>query len=240
MGHRAHLIALGCAWLLAAAPAAAEQRGFTVTSFERIVVSGPFTVRVTTGRGPSARAEGDHEAINRISLQVTGRTLNVRRNVSSSWGGASGDGSGGRAVLYLTTHEIDQATLIGDGDVAIDRLRGQRMVASLGGNGRLAIDSFDGEDATLNVTGAGVLEAAGEADAVRVTVQGAGSVLGEALVAESARINLSGPGLVELTAEREAEIVASGSGNVRIHGDAACTDRSVGAGQVVCGGFLVD
>lgn len=237
MGRRANLILLALGLSLAVAPAGAEQRGFTLTSFERIIVSGPFTVRVTTGRGPSARAEGDYEAINRISLQVTGSTLNVRRNSSSSWGGPEGDGSGGSAILYLTTNELDQVTLIGDGDVEIDRIEGQRTMATLGGNGRLAIGAIEGEEATLNVTGAGTLEAGGEADSVRVTVQGPGSVVAPGLAVNSARINMSGPGLVELTAEREAEIIASGRGSVRIHGDAACTDRSVGAGDIVCDGF---
>ncbi|MCA1748546.1 MAG: GIN domain-containing protein [Parasphingopyxis sp.] len=237
MGRCTHLILPALGLALIAAPAGAEQRSFTVTSFERIIVSGPFTVQVTTGGGSSARAEGDYQAINRISLQVTGQTLTVRRNSSTSWGGPRGDGSGGSAVLYLSTNEIDQATLIGDGDVEIDRLAGQRMIATLGGNGRLAIGRIEGEEATLNVTGAGMLEAGGEADSVRITVQGAGSVVAPGLTVNRARVNLSGPGLVELTAEREAEIIASGRGSVRIHGDAACTDRSVGAGDIVCDGF---
>lgn len=235
MGRRANLILLGLALL--AAPAGAEQRGFTVTNFERIIVAGPFTVRVTTGRGASARAEGDYEAINRLSLQVTGSTLQIRRNSSTSWGGPGGDGSGGSAVLYVTTPHIDQATLIGDGDLEIDRIEGQRVMATLGGNGRLAIGAIEGEEAALNVTGAGMLEAGGEADSVRITVQGTGSVVAPDLTVDRARINMSGPGLVELTAEREAEIVASGRGSVRIHGEAACTDRSVGAGEILCDGF---
>lgn len=230
---------MSLALLLSAAPVSlgAETRGFTITNFDRIIVSGPFTVRVTTGRGASARAEGDYQAINRLSLQVVGSTLQIRRNNSTNWGGPQGDGSGGSAVLYLTTPRLNEATLVGDGDVEVDRIEGQRMLATLGGNGRLSIGAFAGDEATLNVTGAGMLEAGGAADSLRVTLQGPGSVIAPGLIVDRARVNMSGPGLVELTAEREAEIVASGRGSVRIHGDAACTDRSLGAAEIVCEGF---
>ena len=77
--------------LTLAVPAAAAQRGYSVTSFERIQVHGPFVVRVTTGRGSSARAEGDQRAIDEIAVQVVGNTLRVRRNVSNSWGGYPGE-----------------------------------------------------------------------------------------------------------------------------------------------------
>ncbi|NNC72713.1 MAG: DUF2807 domain-containing protein [Sphingomonadaceae bacterium] len=220
-----------------AVPASAERRGFSVTSFERMIVNGPFVVRVATGGGSSGYAEGDGAAIRQISVQVTGRTLTVRRNVSDNWGGYPGEGNDGSAILYLTTPSLNQVTVVGTSDVEIDRMRAGRVVASLGGNGRLAIASIDADDVTLGVTGAGVIEAGGHAETGRVTVQGAGMVSAEALLVENLRVNLSGPGTIDITADREAEIVASGNGNVMVRGDAACTDRSVGSGQIMCGGF---
>ena len=63
-----------------ASPATAADRNYSVTSFDRIRVEGPYSVNVTTNVAPFARASGDLRAIDRVSLRVEGRTLYVRAN----------------------------------------------------------------------------------------------------------------------------------------------------------------
>ena len=224
--------------LLSAMPLDAAQRGYSVTSFDRIQVQGPFVVRLTTGRGASARAEGDLRAIDEISVQVVGSTLRVRRNVSNSWGGYPGENAGQSAILYLTTHSVEQATVIGTGDLEIDRMEGGRLVVSLGGNGRLAIGEIQADHAALAITGSGVMEVGGHSETGRVTVEGPGTFAGSGLTVDDLTVNLNGPGSIEVAADREAEVTAVGNGSVIVTGNASCTDRSVGSGRVSCGGFL--
>ncbi|MEM8696758.1 MAG: head GIN domain-containing protein [Pseudomonadota bacterium] len=219
-------------------PAAAAQRGYSVTGFDRIQVQGPFVVRVTTGRGSSARAEGDLRAIDEISVQVVGNTLRVRRNLSNNWGGYPGERRNQSATLYLTTHQIEQATVVGTGDLEIDRMEGGRLIVSLGGNGRLSVGDVEADHVALAVTGAGVMEVAGRAETGQVTVEGPGTVSAAALTVDDLRVRVNGPGNVEITAEREADITSVGNGFVTVGGNAACTDRSVGSGRVDCGNFL--
>ncbi len=219
-----------------AMPAHAERFGLSVTSFDRLQVNGAFTVVLTTGRGSSGYIEGHPDAINRIAVSVTGRTLRVRRNVSNNWGGS---GEGGEAVLHLTTPSLDQVTLIGSGDLSIDRMEGGRLTISLGGNGRISVGHVETDNLALALTGAGVMEIGGHAETGRVTVHGPGTVNAPGLTVENVRISLDGPGLVEIDSSREAEIVATGTGSVTVTGNAACTDRSVNSGQVMCGGTLV-
>lgn len=223
---------------LALSPAAAERRGYTVTGFDRIQVSGPFLVRVTTGGAPSANAEGDARAIDEISVQVTGRTLRVRRNVSGDWGGFPGEG-GGRAVLHLTTHALDEATVIGAGDLEIDRMEAGRVVLSLGGNGRLAVGAVEADDLAMTLNGAGIMEVAGRAANGRVTVQGPSTLTAPRLLVDDLRVNVNGAGTVEIAAERSADVTAVGNGVVTVLGDASCTDRSFGSGEVRCGGLSI-
>lgn len=221
-----------------AMPAQAERRGYSVTNFDRIHVSGPFVVRVTTGAGASAYAEGDVRAINEIALDVMGRTLRIRRNVSTNWGGHPGERQNSAATIYLTAHQIEQATVIGAGDLEIDRMEGQRLIVSLGGNGRLAVGEIEGDNVGLAVTGAGIMEAGGSAGEATVNVQGPGTLAAAGLSIGDATIRLNGPGSVEVTARTEADVTAVGNGTVTVLGSAACTDRSVGSGNVSCGGFL--
>lgn len=230
----AALIALA----MLAVPAQAERRGLSLTAFDRIIVNGPFVVRVSTTRAGADYIEGDARAINQISAQIIGRTLTIRRDVSGNWGGFPGEGGGGAATLYLTTPNLEQATVIGTGDLEIDRMEGQRVMANLGGNGRLAITGIEADSLVLSLTGAGMIEAGGHAETGRITVQGAGTVSAQPLTIENLTVNLNGPGTIDITADREAEVIASGNGNVTVHGNAACTDRSVGSGAVQCGAFL--
>lgn len=221
-----------------AMPVQADRRGFSVTGFTRIQVQGPFVVRVTTGRGSSAYAEGDHRAINEISVQVIGQTLRVRRDVSNNWGGYPGERNAAPAILYLTTHDIEQASVIGTGDLEIDRMDGGRLMATLGGNGRLAIGTVEADHLALTVTGAGNMEVSGHAETGRVTVQGSGIVSAPELMIENITINLNGPGSIEVSADRTADVTAVGNGLVTVLGNAACTDRSVESAHVSCSGFL--
>ena len=229
-------IAMLGALLCLAMPAHAERRGYTVTNFERLSVNGPFVVRVTTGGGSSAYAEGDNIGIRQISVQVTGRTLQIRRNVSEDWGGYPGENRQGRATLYIATPSLNQVTVVGNGDVEIDRMRSRRVVGSLGGNGRLAIRSVEADELALGVTGSGVIEAGGHAETGRLQVQGPGNILAAGLMVDDLNVNLSGAGVIEIAADREADITASGNGSVTVFGDPGCTNRSIGSGVVMCGG----
>ncbi len=219
-----------------AGPVAAEERGFTITSFNRIEVNGPFSVRVTTGRGPSARAVGDARAINEIAVSVTGRTLRVRRNVSSDWGGFPGREGNARAVLNLTTPELERAMVSGAGDLEIDHMEGGRILLSLGGGGRLAVRDVEADDMQLTLIGSGIVEAGGAAETGHVTVQGAGILEAPELEIDNLRIDLTGPGSANISAGRAAEVTSTGTGTVTVFGSPACQVQRLGGGQVFCGG----
>lgn len=85
----ARLASVLTAVLCLAAPAAAATRSYTVTSFDRVRVDGPYSVQLSTGRSPFARASGSAQALDGLSLRVEGRTLVIRRN-TSVWGGYPG------------------------------------------------------------------------------------------------------------------------------------------------------
>src|SRR5687767_10290275 len=71
---------------LGASTAAAAERRYAVQDFDRIVVEGPFLVRLATGRTTSAAAQGSQQALDGILVDVQGTTLRVRRN-RTAWTG---------------------------------------------------------------------------------------------------------------------------------------------------------
>src|SRR6187431_1946129 len=80
-----------------AAPAAAVERRYSVTDFDRIEVEGPYIVRLTTGRTTSAVANGSQAALDRATVNVSGGTLRIRRN-RTTW---TGEGGGQTSPLTI-------------------------------------------------------------------------------------------------------------------------------------------
>lgn len=226
--------AAACLAMLACAPAEAARRGFTVTSFDSITVSGPFTVRVTTGRGASAYVEGDADAIERIDVSVTGSTLRVGRSVSA-WGGFPGEEDDGSAVLHLVTPALDRASLGGSGSLTIDRMEGGLVTIVLGGSGTLEVGEIDADRISANIAGDGRMSLAGHAEEGTVTMRGTGVLDAPALTIDNLTISLGGQGTATIAAETTAEVTLNGDGEITVLGDPGCTVERTGAGAIVCG-----
>jgi hypothetical protein len=122
--------------IVAASPLAAAQRNYTVTDFTRVKIEGPYAVTLATNVAPFARATGSQRALDRVSVRVEGRTLLIRVD-RSAWGG-SPDEQAGPVSISVGTHGLDQATLIGGGSLAIDRVRGLEFSLASYGSGSAA------------------------------------------------------------------------------------------------------
>jgi hypothetical protein len=219
--------------LALAAPASAAERSYTVTDFDRIQVEGPFNVVVKTGKAPSARAAGTNEAVERVSIEVQGRTLKVRPN-RSAWGGYPGKASG-PAAIELTTRELRGASVTGSGSLSIDKAKAMRFDLALSGSGQLSVGRLDADNLIVGLAGSGKMTLGGKAKGLKATVQGSGDFDGAKLTVEDAQIRSDTSGAVALTASRTSNIVASGTGDTTVAGKSACTVKALGSGRVRCG-----
>jgi hypothetical protein len=215
------------------APAAAATRTYSVTSFDKVRIEGPYAVTLRVGPGGSAVANGDVRAIDRLSVEVSNRVLIVRTS-KSGWGGWSGDNPGTLA-LSLTSPNIVAASVAGSGSIAIDRAKAQRFDLVVSGAGSADIAAVEADRLIASLIGAGTIRVAGKASQVRATVQGSGSIDAMKLAADDLELTVAGPGGAQFAARRTAKVTTSGSGDVIVTGDAACTVASAGSGQVRCG-----
>jgi hypothetical protein len=218
---------------LAAAPAAAAERLYSVSDFDRVEVRGPYQVTVSTGRTSSARAEGTAAALDRVSIDVQGRTLRIRVN-PSAWGGNASDRNSPVAIR-VSTREIQAATVIGSGGLTVDRARGLRVDLSLSGNGQLSVGALEADNAVVGLLGGGRIAIGGKAKQFRATVQGSGDLAASGLAVDDATLFAESAGLLEIGSARSARIVATGSGDVTVGGRPACTVTNRGSGTVRCG-----
>ena len=231
-GMTRNLIAL--ALLLAtAAPAAAAERRYAVNDFDRIVVEGPYIVRLSVGRATSARASGSQAALDRVTVDVSGQTLRIRRN-RSSWGGNPGVQEG-PLTIELVTRNLRSARLIGPASLDIDRAEGLRVDLIVEGSGRLRAANVEVDNLSLGLAGSGRLEIAGTAEVLTADIQGTGDVDASALRAGTATVSVRTTGEVALQVERAATVNANGIGNVTVAGGADCTVSGPSADYVRCG-----
>ena len=221
------------ALILSAAPAAAAERRYSVTDFERVVVEGPFNVRLTVGRSSSATASGSQAALERALIDVSGQTLRIRRN-RSAWGGNPGTQEG-PLTIELVTRNLRAARVIGPGRLDIERAEGMRVDLIVEGSGRLHAANVAADNLSIGLAGSGRLEIAGTAEVVNADIQGTGDVDAAALRAENATIVTGTTGEVSFDVARAATVSAYGLGNVTISGNADCTVRGLSADLVRCG-----
>jgi len=217
----------------AAAPAGAAERRYSVTDFDRVQVDGPYRVSLQTGLSSGARAEGSTEALERISVEVQGGILRVRRN-RSAWGGYPGEGPG-PVTITLTTRDLRTAAVVGSGSLDIDRVRGLRVDLSVSGSGRLSVGAVDADNLMVGLLGSGRITLAGRAKQLKATVQGSGDLAASGLSADDAQIASDTAGNVAVAVARTAKVTASGPGDVEIVGAPSCTVEAKGSGQVLCG-----
>jgi hypothetical protein len=218
---------------LAAAPAAAAERRFTVTQFDRIQVDGPFAVTVTTGRPGAALATGDARAVDRVSIEVQGRVLKVRPN-RSAWGGYPGEGAGPVAIA-ISTHDLRGVAVNGSGTVAIDKARAMRFDLSVSGSGVIELPNLEADRLVLGLLGSGRITLGGKVKNVRATIQGTGDLAAAELISEDAELNADSSGKIAIGVKRAVKVTATGAGDVEIAGSPACTVKALGSGRVSCG-----
>ena len=220
--------------VLASLPAGAasppSQRNYSVTSFDRVRVDGPFEVRLKTNVAPYARAIGSQAALDGVALKVEGRTLIVGPS-SSGWGGYPGENRG-PVTIEVGTHEISTAWLNGAGSLIIDKVKGLSFDLAIQGAGSARIETADIDQLKLGLSGAGSARLAGRAARMTATVRGTSSLDAEGLSIKDAVIGAEGPAIVRATVTNSAKVDALGLAAVTLGGNPACTVSAKGSASV--------
>ena len=215
------------------APAAAADRTYSVADFDRVIVGGPYRVRLVVGSPSSATASGTREGLDRVTVDVQGRMLRIRRN-RSAWGGTPGADTG-PVTIALATRSLRSARLIGPARLSVVGASGLNLELSVEGSGAIEAANVDAENLALALLGSGRLTVAGAARALTGNFQGTGDVDASALAARGATIATNTSGAVRLNVAGPVTIAANGLGEVRVTGRPVCTVTGPGTDQVVCG-----
>lgn len=219
---------------LAACPAVASaaERTYSIADFERIRVVGPFRVDLITDRMTTARAKGTPDALDRVRLDVQGRTLFVRLDRSNF---GTPDSMTPPAVITIRAPAVREASIAGSGLLSVSGMKGLRVSAIVEGSGSLSVTNVDADRMDVGVIGTGVASLSGKVRSASVTARGAASVKASALQSDDLSVTWESAGDGAFAARRTAKVTSIGTGNVAVTGNAACTVTNAGNGEVACG-----
>ncbi|MDF2493492.1 MAG: hypothetical protein K0S66_426 [Sphingomonas sp.] len=220
--------------LLAPVPALAADRVFSVGSFERVRVDGPFEVRIVTGESPGATASGDRQLIERIAIAVNGGTLSVRLG-TGGWGETFRADNATPPVIILRTPRLGTLAVSAGARVTVNRLASQKVDVSLAGSGSVVAERIDADQFSASLVGAGTITAGGQANRARLITDGPGVIDASKLAVKDLTVLLTGPGETRAAARYTASVTNAGLGKVTVAGNATCTVRAAGGGPVSCG-----
>ena len=202
-----------------------------IAGFEKIRVEGPFKVRLTTGVPPSAKATGPQSALDRVAVEIIGRTL-VIHNSLSAWGGTLGPDDSGPVEVFIGTHELNAASLTGAGSLQINAVKGLSFDLSAQGSGQIAIARADVDQMSVGLIGTASAVLAGKAGTLKVRAQGTTSLDGSGLDAKDVSLTVNGASTIKAAVSNSADIVASGPASISFTGNPSCTSRLTGSASV--------
>lgn len=205
--------------------AASLPRTFSVTSFDRIRVEGPYSIALATGRAPSARAEGSPAALDAIDLRVEGTTLILRQRSQSFTGGTAY----GPVRISLATPSLRTALLVGAGSLAIDRMSGLSVDLAMQGSGVLSVGGLTADRVNASAQGSGSLKLAGRTKAANYINRGTAALDAASLLSDEITLAADGAGTASVVARSKATVTASGAVQVQVAGNPACVLRASGS-----------
>ena len=221
--------------ILCAAPASGATRHFEIAGFEKLRVEGPFRVKLTTGVPTSASVSGSQAGIDRVAVDLIGRTLVIHNNLSS-WGGSSDSDNAGPIEVQIGTHDLNAVMLTGAGLLQINEVKGLSFDVSVQGSGQVSIDRADVDQFNVGLVGTASSIIGGRAGMLKLNTQGVSSFDGSGLIAKDATIAANGAATIKVDVTNSAKIDASGPATVTLTGNPACITKLGGSASVAgCG-----
>jgi hypothetical protein len=205
-------------------------RNYSVPSFDRIRIDGPYKVELHTNVSPYAKATGSPLSLDGLSVAVEGRTLVVRKG-SGGWGGYDGENRG-PVTIEVGTPDLNTAWINGAGALTIDKVRGLSFDLAIQGAGIAKIEQVDVDQLKAGVSGAGSIRLSGKAARLTATVRGTSSFEGDDLLVKDAVIGAEGPAIVRANVANSAKVDALGLASVSLSGNPACTVKAQGSATV--------
>ncbi|WP_309621554.1 head GIN domain-containing protein [Novosphingobium sp.] len=194
---------------------------------DELAMFGPDRVELTQGDKLAITVDGDPEAVERVRFTLKDGTLGILRadRVFSS--------GGKTAVIHVTMPAPREVGMFGSGSILAPAL-GRDAKVVIAGSGELEARDLGGGKLDVTMPGSGAMRAAGNVDALELTILGSGNARLDAVRTPKAKVTIAGSGGAAFASDGEVDATIMGSGTVTVKGRARCTVSAMGSGKLVC------
>jgi hypothetical protein len=178
-----------------------------VAPFRRVELQGGNVVRIQVGRPQAVVVHADRGLLGRVTTVVHAGTLVIGNEPGSM-------SSRSPMNVEISVPTVSALLLTGSGSISARGIRAPTL--------------------TVEVSGSGVVQAAGRAARLGVSVSGSGDAMVGEVLSRDVTATLGGSGTIVLTATKSLKAWVLGSGSIIYAGNPAVVDASVpGTGVVV-------
>ena len=176
-----------------------------LTDFHTVEIVGSMDAVIVSGESVSCNVKGDDNLVPLVKTAVTNNTLEISTKGSYS--------TKSPLIVYLTMPALDEARIIGSGDMTISDVTKDKVV--------------------LTISGSGDITATGSVEVLEAVVSGSGDLSLQNLQADHVNITINGSGDAEVWANQSISAQVNGSGDIIYTGNPAKVITQVnGSGDI--------
>ncbi|NAS30237.1 DUF2807 domain-containing protein [Flavobacteriaceae bacterium R38] len=200
-----------------------------VGDYDRITVSGHINVELISGQEGQLTIEAEENFMEYILTEVKDGKLKIRIKKNYNLKPSRGE----KIVITVPYEDISSVALSGSGNViSKDVIKSNSFSAYVSGSGGMNLD-LNTSNIEGKVSGSGNLRLKGKTSDINFKVSGSGNIQAYELIADNADILASGSGNIRVFCEESIKARVSGSGNVLYKGNPDREDSKVsGSGNI--------
>ena len=176
-----------------------------LTDFHTVEIVGSMDAEIIFGESYSCNIQGDDNLVPLVKTDITNNTLEISTKGSYS--------TKSPLIVYLTMPALDEARIIGSGDMTISDVTKDKVV--------------------LTISGSGDITATGSVEVLEAVVSGSGDLSLQNLQADHVNVTINGSGDAKVWANQSISAQINGSGDITYTGSPAKVDTQVnGSGDI--------
>jgi hypothetical protein len=197
------------------------------SEYDKIIVTGSFTVEFVKGNEGKIILEGEENIINEIETNVNGDELKIGFKNKKSYSYNS------EIKITIPFEKISGISFTGSGDFSTkDEIIAENFELNLTGSGDGKIE-LDAKNVKISLTGSGDINVTGKTEELEAKVTGSGDLDCFSLVAQNTNCAVSGSGDLKVNSKKSLKARVSGSGDIIYKGKPESLDKKVsGSGDI--------
>ncbi|MRX70481.1 Putative auto-transporter adhesin, head GIN domain [Flavobacterium resistens] len=201
----------------------------TTSEYDAIKISGFFDVDLVAGKEGKITIKGEQNILSAIIVEVEDNALKIYAKKGTNLRPSTGK----KVEITVPFEKISELNLSGSGDIVTkSQIKNDKFSAKLSGSGDIDLDvaanSFD-----FSLSGSGDIKLKGNSNDLVIKLSGSGDIEAANLKSKNANVMVSGSGDVKINCNESLTARVSGSGDIKYTGNPEKRDVKVsGSGSI--------